>query len=184
MGQAGADISAVEIVQKLEGKAVDDFIVDLPHGQPDALVSACESLDGVEVLWLGHYQPTYGLQGDVDLLNQMAADPADAARILTMGAPAVFHADWALLLNRDTGELLAATDLAPDILPPDVKVFGPLSTLAAGVLPEGWLHGWGETLIIHAPLKGSSIILARRGGPEFMASEVARLGHLAALAGG
>ncbi len=41
----------------------------------------------------------------------------------------------------------------------------------------------GETLIAYAPFtSGEAVIIGRRGGPEFLASEVARLRHLAALA--
>ena len=41
----------------------------------------------------------------------------------------------------------------------------------------------GEDLICAAPLTGKdTVVLGRRGGPEFLESELARLGHLAALA--
>mgnify|MGYP001433767005 CR=1 FL=1 len=42
MGAIGADINAVEIVQKNDGYVVDDFMLELPQGTlPDAIVSAC-----------------------------------------------------------------------------------------------------------------------------------------------
>ncbi len=41
----------------------------------------------------------------------------------------------------------------------------------------------GETLYAGARIDGNEIVIvARRGGPEFLDSEVARLGHLAGLA--
>ena len=42
LGGVGADINAVEIVDKGDDEVVDDFIVDLPHDQlPEILVTAC-----------------------------------------------------------------------------------------------------------------------------------------------
>jgi ACT domain-containing protein len=51
MGGVGADINAVEIVEKrVDGSVVDDFIVDLtPNQLPETLVTACQKLAGVRV---------------------------------------------------------------------------------------------------------------------------------------
>lgn len=61
MGTAGADIQAVEIVEKYEGFAVDDFMVEVPLGTlPDALITSCTSIAGVTVLWFSHYPEGWG----------------------------------------------------------------------------------------------------------------------------
>ena len=64
MGGVGADINAVEIVEKrADGSVVDDFIVDLPPNQlPETLVTACQSLAGVRVEWIARYPEGGGLQ--------------------------------------------------------------------------------------------------------------------------
>jgi hypothetical protein len=185
LGTVGADISAVEIVEKYAGYAVDDFIVDLPpDAPPDSLVSACAQLDGVDVVWLSRYPESWGLQGDVDVLNAMTEDPANAERILMSAAPEAFRANWALLANRVTGETLDATELAPDLTPGQVGQLGWLDAATSRELPKGWLEGWGATLIAVAPFKtADSLVIGRHGGPDFLPSEVARLRHLAALAG-
>lgn len=184
MGTVAADILAVEIVEKHEGFAVDDFILQLPAGTaPDALVTACTAVPGVEVLWLSHYPETWGLQADVDVLHEMTEDPERAEEILTVEAPQVFRVTWAVLIDRDAGTVLAQTDLAPDLDAAGVAALGDLSEVRQGELVDGWLPGWGETLVAVAPFRSNaSIVLARRGGPEFMKSELARLRHLAALA--
>jgi hypothetical protein len=43
---------------------------------------------------------------------------------------------------------------------------------------------WPDTLLATAPLRDADawVVLGRRGGPELLESELARLGHLAALA--
>jgi hypothetical protein len=184
MGTVGADILAVEIVEKYEGYAVDDFVLELPIGNaPDALVTACTSVPGVEVVWLSHYPEGWGLQADVDVLNAMTEDPDHAEEILTLEAPQVFRVTWAVLVDPVAGKVLAQTDLAPDLDGTGIAALGDLTGSRLGELPDGWLPGWGETLVAVAPFRNdASIVLARRGGPEFLKSELARLRHLAALA--
>ncbi|HQY99830.1 MAG TPA: amino acid-binding protein [Propionicimonas sp.] len=185
MGVVHADINAVEIVEKYEGYAVDDFMIELPAGVPaDSLITACMTVPGVEVVWLSHYPEAWGLQADVDVLHAMLEQPEHAAETLTHEAPAVFRVSWAVLVDRDSGAVLAQTELAPDLTPKDVASFGALDEVRDAELPEGWVAGWGETIIAVAPFRDRlSIVLARRGGPEFLKSELARLNHLAALAG-
>jgi len=184
MGTVGADINAVEIVEKYEGYAIDDFMLEMPSGAaPDSLITACTSVEGVEVVWLSHYPEAWGLQSDVDVLNSMLEQPDDAERILTRDAPQVFRVSWAVLVDRVTGTVLAQTDLAPDLDGAGVTALGALDDVRDGELPDGWVTGWNETLIAVAPFRtNSSIVLARRGGPEFLKSELARLRHLTALA--
>jgi hypothetical protein len=184
MGSVGADILAIEIVEKRESAAVDDFLVELPSGgQPDALVSACNALPGVEVLWVGYHSASYGLLGDVELLNRMAEEPDGSAGILTMGAPTVFRSDWALLIHRPSQKVLAWTEAAPELGHDDVAALGQLTQPATEDLPAGWLSGWGETLIAKAPCRHhASIVIGRHGGPDYSSGELARLKHLAALA--
>ena len=184
MGTVGADINAVEIVEKYEGYAIDDFMLEMPSGAaPDSLITACTSVEGVEVVWLSHYPEAWGLQSDVDVLNSMLEQPDDAERILTREAPQVFRVSWAVLVDRVTGLVLAQTDLAPDLDGAGVTALGALDDVRDGELPDGWVAGWNETLIAVAPFRSnSSIVLARRGGPEFLKSELARLRHLTALA--
>ena len=43
LGSIGADILAMDIVERAIGHAVDDIVVDLPSGrQPDSLITAAE----------------------------------------------------------------------------------------------------------------------------------------------
>ena len=51
MGTVDADISAVEIVEKGDGYAIDDFILSLPtETMPDTLVSTCDQLEEAKAL--------------------------------------------------------------------------------------------------------------------------------------
>ena len=185
MGAVDADIAAVSVVEKRDGEAVDDFMLELPADTPpDALVTACVQLPGVEVLWLSNYPESWGLQADVDVLAEMTADPAHAPAILTKAAPEVFHASWAALVEQAGPRVLASSELAPDFDEDAMRALGPLGTPGSRELRDGWLHGWPASLIAIAPLAGGrSLVIARHGGPDFLDSEIARMRHLAALAG-
>jgi hypothetical protein len=183
MGSVGADIAAVEIVEKRADSVIDDFMVELPQGvQPDALVSAVTALQGVEVLWLSYYSQAWGLHGDVQLLEKMTDNPEQASELLTNGAPEVFRSEWAVLLGRD-GTVLYATELAPDLEPESIELLGPLNEADAFELPVDWVPGWGATLVARAPLRDlrSTLVIGRHGGPNYAVSELARLRHLTAM---
>lgn len=184
VGAAGADIRAIEIVDRRDGVVVDDFMVHINHGTfPDTIVSACHAIPGVRVEWISRYPEGDGLVPDLVTLERMTSDPPAAGRILTEAAPAVFHTSWAVLISvAPEPGLLAATDLAPDFTPDQLAPLAPFDTLRCLDLADDWLPGWGETTLALAPIRGDrAILIARQGGPDFLGSELARLRHLAAL---
>lgn len=183
LGTAQADISAVEVVDRGDGWAVDDFILSVPPDtQPDWLITACSGIEGVEVLWVSHYPEAWSLEADTDLLTRMLDDPEAAERTLVDAAPSVFHVTWAFAVDRDAGVVWHRTDLAPELRPSDLALLGDLASAHVVEMEEGWLPGWGTAVLAVAPFRDRhSIVVGRDGGPEFRRSELARLRHLAAL---
>jgi hypothetical protein len=185
LGGVGADINAVEIVDKGDGEVVDDFIVDLPREKlPETLVTACNALDGVKVQWISRYPEGGGLQSDLEALERMTADPAQAAETLVALCPVVFRSHWAALLDfaGDAPEITRSTTLAPDLSPTLLERLAPFDTTHRIDLEHGWLPGWGDSTVVVTPVTGDrAIAIGRLGGPSFMDSEIARLHHLAAL---
>jgi hypothetical protein len=186
MGGVGADINAVEIVEKrAEGSVVDDFIVDLPPNQlPETLVTACQNLPGVRVEWIARYPEGGGLQSDLEALERMTADPPHAAETLVSLCPVVFRSHWASLLDLSDGAARACswTTLAPDLTPELAAKFMPFDTTHRIDLEAEWTPGWADTTAVVTPLtRDRVIIIGRLGGPSFLDSEIARLHHLAAL---
>ncbi|XSS53810.1 amino acid-binding protein [Propionibacteriaceae bacterium Y1923] len=183
MGTAGADISAIEIIEKGPGYAINDFRLTMaPDALPDTLISACAALEDVRVLWLSHYPENWGLASDIDTLNEMTAHPDRALEILVQSVPVVFHAQWALVLDADR-TVVQGSALAPELDRGACELFAPFDEPHVLDLPEGWLPGWGETWVAVTPMPGDMALVAGRlGGPEFLESEVRRLHHLAALA--
>ncbi|MBS43583.1 MAG: amino acid-binding protein [Nocardioides sp.] len=173
IGHAGGDIEAIEIVEKrLDGTALDDVLLDVDPGvMPDSVVSACNQLDGVRVVWISRYA-SGGLVLDLEAVEELTASPAEALDRLVDVLPATFRVDWAARVHRAHG-ILRATGAAPAELE-FVEIENPTRLE---------VEGDAETLYAAARCDGNTIVIvARRGGPEFLDSEIARLGHLAGLA--
>ena len=184
MGSVGGDINAVEIVEKGDGVVVDDFIVDLPPNQlPEVIVTACHRLEGVRVEWISRYPEGGGLQSDLEALERMTADPANAAETLVSLCPVVFRSHWAILLDLAGHPQVAySTTLAPDLDSAVVGHLAPYDHTHRVDLESGWLPGWGDSTAVVTPLTRDRVIaIGRLGGPAFLDSEIARLHHLAAL---
>lgn len=174
IGMAGGDIEAIEIVEKRpDGSALDDVLLDIPHGtMPDSIVSACSALEGVRVRWISHYPSGGTLVLDLEAVEEITAAPAEAYDRLVDLLPPTFRVDWAARVHRAKG-VTRGTSAAPDEFE-FVELEGPQRL----EVPED-----ENTLYAAARLDGNEIVLiGRRGGPDFLDSELARLGHLCALA--
>jgi hypothetical protein len=186
LGEVQADIHAIEIVEhrRENGTAVDDVVVDLPSGVlPDRLVSACNSVPDVEVIWFSRYGAGGGVHMDLEAVEQMTSMPAEAVDILVSQAPSVLHADWAALLDGTGGDIkvvmeTSATPEFGDL----VNQWLPLEKATTLEAPAS--KGLAESVLVAAPLESDRrvLVIGRRGGPEFLGSEVARLSYLANLA--
>lgn len=187
IGEAGGDIEAIEIVEKRadSGTAVDDVLLETAPGvMPDSIVSACTGLDGVSVLWISRYGAGGNLFLDLEAVEAMTATPHSALDELVDLVPITFRADWAMRVRRTDSEITIEhrTPAAPELVDglPD---WFPLSRPSRVDIPEDWGR-WTSTIVAAAGLgdKDQLVLFGRRGGPEILDSELARLGHLAALA--
>lgn len=171
IGQAGGDIAAIEVVEKLpDGAAVDDVLLELGPGvMPDSIVSACSAIHGVEVLWINRYAAAGNLFLDLEVVEELTAHPREALDRVVDLLPVTFRVDWAARVDADH-TILRATEAAPSAVT-WVELDRPAR------LPDD-----GDTLLCGAPLDGEVIVLGRQGGPAFLDSELARVGHLLGLA--
>jgi hypothetical protein len=177
IGEAGGDIEAIEIVEKRDGFAVDDVLLEIAPGtMPDSVVSACAVLDGVRVLWINHYAAGGNLFLDLEVVEMLTEDASSAVDRVVDLLPVSFRVDWAARVRREgplgnnTGRIVQASETAPSELP-WVQIEAPTR------LPGDDVH-----VECAAPLGDDIVVLGRRGGPEFLDSEIARLGHLLGLA--
>ena len=82
IGEAGGDIEAIEIVEKRhDGNAVDDMLLEIAEGtMPDSIVSACNRMDGVKVVWISRYAAGGNLFLDLEAVEELTADAGGRAR--------------------------------------------------------------------------------------------------------
>lgn len=187
LGKADADIVGVDVVeQRGDGSAVDDILVQLPPGKmADALVTACNSVEGAQVEFVRFYPSRGGLQRDLQAVDAMTADPAHTEAVLVRLAPDVFHADWAVLIDatEEGPRLLDRSPAAPEEIGDVTTPWLPLTRPIRLPAPTEWAPSLEQSTTAAVSTAADRVlILGRRGGPEFLDSELARLGHLVALA--
>lgn len=175
IGEAGGDIEAIEIVEhRADGTAVDDVLLETT-AMPDTIVSACNALDGVRVVWISRYNAGGNLFLDLEAVEELTANPAGALDRLVDLLPTTFRADWGVRLRRNgngSTAVLHGTAAAPESLD-----WFDIARAAHVDSPDE------NNVLAAAPLiQDEIVVIGRRGGPELLDSEVARLGHLTALA--
>jgi hypothetical protein len=174
IGDAGGDIDAIEIVEKRhDGTAVDDVLLEMVGGaMPDSVVSACTAVEGVKVLWISRYLAGGNLFLDLEVVESLTGDPATALDRLIELLPVAFRCEWAARARSgpDGFAIEQASEGAPSQI--DLK---PGSGLDRQTI--------GDDVVAVAPVGHKRVVaIGRRGGPEFLDSELARFGHLVALA--
>jgi hypothetical protein len=171
IGMAGGDIEAIEIVEKRDGTAVDDVLLEMaPGAMPDSIVSACNALDDVRVVWINRYAAGGNLFLDLEAVEELTAHPAGALNRLVDLLPVTFRADWGARVSKIDG-IIHATGAAPQDL-----TWVPIDRAELLATDD-------DNIYCGARLnKTEIVIIGRRGGPEFLDSEIARLGHLVGLA--
>jgi ACT domain len=189
LGEAGADILSLEVVERGPEGAVDDLLVEMPPGGlADRLISCAQSVPGVVVESLRPYRGAQDLHRDLELVDELAAAPQDGLRLLVDNAPGVFRAGWAVLLEDVGGSLQvhAASSAAPDTTGLTLPWL-PLATARRLGSDEEWVPESWDVLGVEmaaAPVGSPTrvVLVGRPGGPRFRASEVLRLAHLAGIA--
>ncbi|MBO0839706.1 MAG: amino acid-binding protein [Sciscionella sp.] len=188
LGAVGADILSVDVVERIGGLAVDDLVVELPSGRlPDVLITAAESIGGVEVDAVRPYAGVLDTHRELELVEQIAAQPKNGIAIFTEGVPKIVRAGWALVVSHDGVGIdrLASSTAAPES-PTDNLPWLPLRRATVLDGEDDWVPPtWRElgTELAATPLgkPERALLVGRPGGPAFRAAELARLAHLAGI---
>jgi hypothetical protein len=189
LGSVGGDILSLDVVERSNGYAIDDLVIDLPPGaMPDTLITAAEKLPGVRVDSVRPHTGLLDAHRELELLDHVAAagDKESKLQVLADEAPRVLRVSWCTVLRGSQGALhrLAGSPGAPETradsapwLPLEHAV--PLDSSAEWV-PQAWRDM--DTTMVAAPLGDPhTAVVLGRPGPEFRPSEVARLGYLAGI---
>jgi hypothetical protein len=200
LGVAGADIVQVVVLERVGGRAVDDFTVIWPTSAAvERMLAGLAAIQGVQVdgVWRCTELPDPAGR-EVALLGQVAANPEHGLATLVDGVPGVFSADWAVAVAVDphwaagpVASPLAVVHTswgAPEV--PEIPEIAPLRPRA--------MRGAGGIHLAVAPFQRAGMVLvAARGGaatgnpapidstlfaPEFHSSEVERLAQLVGAA--
>lgn len=188
LGTVDADILSVDVVERGSGVAIDDMVVELPSGSlPDVLITAAESIDGVEVDAVRPYASVLDTHRELELIEQIAQQPREGLRLLAEGVPRIVRAGWSLVVSNSTGgvDRLAASSAAPEA-PLDELPWLPLERATVLDAEQPWVpQTWRDlgTELAATPLgkPDRALLVGRPGGPMYRAAEVARLAHLAGI---
>lgn len=188
LGEIGADILSVDVVERGQDMAVDDMVVELSGNRlPDVLITAAESIDGVVVDAVRPYAGVLDTHRELELVEEIAAEPGNGLQILAEGVPKIIRSGWAMVFGHRSGgaEQLAASQSAPQ----EGYLELPWLPLPRATILDSdghWVpETWQElaTELAATPIgKPDRVLLAGRpGGPVFRKAEVARLAHLAGI---
>ncbi|TFV46841.1 ACT domain-containing protein [Blastococcus sp. TF02A_35] len=193
LGTAGIDIVSLDVLERGNGIAVDDVVVDLPGDRlPDSLITVAQAVEGVQVESLRPFAGPLDTHRELDLLDALSRGGHAPAALLTEELPRVFHSGWSVILD-DAAQpaplveeaVLAASEAAPDftgLTLPWLPLSGPrLLPSDESWLPERWQEMAIEMMAVPYGI-GRAVVLGRSGGPAFRRSELLRLAHLVGIA--
>jgi hypothetical protein len=198
LGVVGADIVSVVVLERIGGRAVDDFTVVWPASAPvDRVLTGLAAIAGVRVdgVWRGTELSEPNGGREVALIGQVAANPLNGLATVVDATPALFGADWAAAVavgpdwagsgvrvpgDPATHSVIVASWNAPDV-PPLVDI--------APLRPRAMTAADGTYVAVAPFQRGGLVLVVARGGvdgdpgaPPFHRSEVARLEQLVGAA--
>lgn len=193
-GSVGGNIQSVDIVETSPDDTVmDDIVVTLPPGRmADELITAANTVPGVIVDSIRPFAGRVDRRGQIEMLARVATSSRHQARALeelVEVLPASMTASWAIILrsgppvSRVAASQAAPADdgTAPELI--DVDNARILRPDAEDWIPASW--SVLESTLVATPLRGTdmTMIVARVGGPDFLASEVEHLSALGSIVG-
>jgi hypothetical protein len=193
LGVTGADIVQMVVLERIAGRAVDDFTVIWPAAAPvDRILAGLGAIPGVAVdgVWRSVGAPAVG-GADAELVGQVAANPADGIATLVDAIPGLVSADWAATLAVPADWARAGDDTAPGDLRPTVvyaswRAPQPMRVPDVTPLRPRSFDGAGGERLAAAPFgRAGLVLLVARGGPAaeseapaFHVTETDRLSQL------
>jgi hypothetical protein len=163
LGTLGADILQVTVLEREQGRAVDDFVVSWPGPADLAEVRERFSvLPGVRVEGVWPTREVPGSAPDYDLLMHVAADPARGVATLVDALPGLCGAEWSVAYA--DGTVIHSSVAAPRLV--DLPEPPPRATALDGE----------KVRLMLLPMTAHKlhVLVARSEGPGFHRAEVER----------
>lgn len=180
IGAVGGDIMGIDVVERGDRVAIDEFAVVVPDdGRLDMMVREIEEVDGAsveEVRRVGIFpDPRLDALESAALLCEADA-VTELHALLVLHTRKEFLADWAAMLQ---GEVLLAAD--GDDVPDIAKLAALASGFAASPLVSDGVVGPDDLAVARLP-ESDAVILVGRAGHVFRRRERAQLLMLARVA--
>ncbi len=182
IGSVGGDVTGIDILERGEGRVIDELTIDLPSDELIPLMlSKIRDLDAVDVEDVR--QVVGGLPHPLSDALEVASDLVACRavgtlfEVLVAGVGTAFSAEWASVVDTEAPTVIAASPDAPPATWIEAFVSG---TRAAAIEP-----GAATTVkdVAWASLEVSGLaLLAGRGGRPFRARERRQLATLARVA--
>jgi hypothetical protein len=195
LGVTGADIVQMVVLERVGGRAVDDFTVIWPAAAPvDRILAGLGAIPGVAVegVWRSVGAPAVG-GADAELVGQVAANPDEGLATLIDAVPGLLSADWAAALmvaaswaQSGTDGGVGEADTAPAVVYASWQAPQPLRAPDVTPLRPRTFVGPDGVRFAAAPFGRAGLVLVvARGGeqgvpeaPAFHVTEVDRLAQL------
>jgi hypothetical protein len=199
LGVTGADIVQMIVLERVGGRAVDDFTVIWPAAAPvDRILAGLGAIPGVSVegVWRSVGATSVG-GADAELVGQVAANSDDGVATLVDAVPGLLSADWAavLLVPADWASNGAAglgglpegtPESGPTVIYASWQAPSPLRAPEVAPLRPRAFSGSEGLRYAAAPFgRAGLVFLVARGGtegtpavPAFHVTEVDRLAQL------
>lgn len=159
VGAVRGDVVGIDIIERGAGRAVDELLIELPDAElVGLLVSEIHEIDGADV---EDVRPAAFARedlavGSLEVAAQLAHSDSRShrAEVLVNGAVRLLHADWAALLDPDTGEMVAGTGA-------DLPNSAWLAGFVGGIGTEGGTTALDEFAVAEVASAGWSLVVCR-----------------------
>ncbi|HET7530798.1 MAG TPA: ACT domain-containing protein [Mycobacteriales bacterium] len=169
LADAGANVCSVVVIDRDQGRAVDDLLLEWPYERSfETVVDVVAACPGTRLHGLRHVA-ALSPGSDCEAMRQVTTAPERAVETLVDALPHLLLADWAAVVDRRTPrEAAYGTIGCPHPVP-----------ALLGTLDRPRSLSVGEQLAL-APVRASSLLVlaSRYAGPAFTRSEVDRLAGL------
>jgi hypothetical protein len=188
IGEAGGDITAVDVVERGLSAAIDDVLVETPDAtSADIIFAKLNSLPAIEIEAWQPFTEGDQLRDGLDIVDGLGSTASRALAAITRIAPAVLRARWVVIIDQvNSGVAITQASAGAPWVRWSALPWLPLASAGIVAADPSWLpHDWGgDPQLAAAPVGDSQMALlaVRPTGPGFRPTEIAKLANLAAIA--
>jgi hypothetical protein len=185
LGRWDVNINRLETAGKDQHASVVDFLLEFPDDlRRQSALEELAALEGVTLEWVHSYPYGGGLRYDLEVMQRMFCSDTPPAQVIATSAPLLCGAGWALLLDTSSSQIVMRTPGAPEVEPGDLTGLGPFNETHASHFRTAPDDECSTPVAVIALPAHQALLVGRPDGPEFAASELARLDYLSRAASG